>query len=584
MMNRLIRILGLSLILLAANAASALDLPVKNVNGKPYYYYTVKKGDTVYSLIARFGITRAQLVESNPAAADMLKTGDTLYFAVDKFSDGKPVVIEADDAKTQPSEQGIVYHQVRKGETLYGISKKYNVDQEQIVALNPKARFGVKTGSTLRIPVSAEYTAAADTAAGQADVTSGNAVANAPVATSIEVTAELTPVNPPIERAPDNYDAAIDDTEDITDSIAVQSASRPASIAVLLPFMLDSETPGRQALHYTDFYKGLLLAADTLSNRGDSLKIFTYDTAGDLSRVKELLSDTNITGASVIIAPDESSQLAAIADAVTGSDTKIINVFNVRDSLFTVNPLFIQTNTPHSVMYNKAMQAISQLYPSHIPVILRNENGRNDKAEFITYLTAEYNARGIEPIELVYDGALISSKIESLPDDGSRYLLIPASGSLNEFNKFIHAVKTAMDASADNPRFSLFGYPDWTAFRNDAESLLHAVNATVFSRFYYDENSFDTNSFRQAFRRWYGDDMIDLVPNQAVLGFDIGNMLIRNLRANEGIFNPDDDRYVGIQSSFRFSRFGDSDNSGCYNDEIYILRFTPEHRVERLTF
>jgi hypothetical protein len=70
-----------------------------------------------------------------------------------------------------------------------------------------------------------------------------------------------------------------------------------------------------------------------------------------------------------------------------------------------------------------------------------------------------------------------------LPDDGSRYLLIPTSGNINEFNKFIHAVKTARDASAETGRIALFGYPDWTAFRNDAEAMLHAVDATVFSRF-----------------------------------------------------------------------------------------------------
>ena len=77
-MKHLIRLFVLALFALASQAMYALDLPVKTINGKQYYYYTVKKGDTVYSLITRFGITRSDLVESNPAAADVLKTGDTL--------------------------------------------------------------------------------------------------------------------------------------------------------------------------------------------------------------------------------------------------------------------------------------------------------------------------------------------------------------------------------------------------------------------------------------------------------------------------------------------------------------------------
>ncbi len=578
-MKHLIRLFVLALFALASQAMYALDLPVKTINGKQYYYYTVKKGDTVYSLITRFGITRSDLVESNPAAADVLKTGDTLYFAVDKFGDGKPVTVEQEE-NTAVHEPGIVYHQVRKGETLYGISKKYGVDQESIVDLNPKARFGVKTGSTLRIPVGIQSD-------GQPAETAGPESAATPAVPPIEHPAEETVETPTTADETDESSAATSDEDPAyndPEDIAPEQSERAASVAIMLPFMLDSENPDRQALHYTDFYKGLLLAADTLSNRGDSLRIFTYDTKGDLAHVKELLSDSNITNASVIIAPDNAAQLAAIAGAVAGTDAKVINVFNVKDSLFACHPQVIQANTPHTVMYAKAIKAIEQLYPDHIPVILRNENGRNDKAEFISLITAAYKAKGVEPLEIAYDGALISAQIEGLPDDGSRYLLIPTSGNINEFNKFIHAVKTARDASAETGRIALFGYPDWTAFRNDAEAMLHAVDATVFSRFYFNERNFDTTSLKQAFRQWYGDDMIDLVPNQAVLGYDIGNLVIRNLRSNGGNFDPTDSRYTGIQSSFNFVRDNDNEGAGFYNDEIYILRFNPDRRVERLSF
>ena len=40
-----------------AGSVMALDLPTKDINGKSYYYYKVKKGETVYSLTHRFGVT-----------------------------------------------------------------------------------------------------------------------------------------------------------------------------------------------------------------------------------------------------------------------------------------------------------------------------------------------------------------------------------------------------------------------------------------------------------------------------------------------------------------------------------------------
>ncbi|MDE6703145.1 MAG: hypothetical protein K2K00_05665, partial [Muribaculaceae bacterium] len=218
--------------------------------------------------------------------------------------------------------------------------------------------------------------------------------------------------------------------------------------------------------------------------------------------------------------------------------------------------------------------------PDYVPVIIRNRDGRNDKAEFINYMTDVYRSRGVEPIEVEYEGALVVAQLDALPTDGTRYVIVPTSGSLNEFNKFIHAIKTERDTRD----IALFGYPDWTAFRGDAEELLHAVDATVFSRFYYDDDSFDTRSLARAFERWYGSPMIEVVPNQGVLGFDVGNMVIRNLRANNGSFNPEDERYTGVQSSFEFNRAADNDSAGYCNNEIYILRFAPGRRVKRLSF
>lgn len=43
-------------------------------------------------------------------------------------------------------------HTIGKGETLYAIARTYNVDINEIYAINPDARKGIKAGATLRIP------------------------------------------------------------------------------------------------------------------------------------------------------------------------------------------------------------------------------------------------------------------------------------------------------------------------------------------------------------------------------------------------------------------------------------------------
>ncbi len=551
--------------LAASLTVAAIDLPIKTINGTPYYYYVVKKGDTIYSLIKKLGITRAQLVEANPGAADILRQGDTLYFPVEE-DQTRQVEFDRPVASAGTQNKFIVYHKVNKGETLYGISRQYDVDVEQIVALNPGVRLGVKAGTTLKIPkkdneMPQEYAAG--------PIEAENIV---PVAPDTVATAEQSS---PLET---------EETSDIEDETSdYAEAIGPSSIVVALPFMLEADEPSRQAQLYTDFYKGMLIAADSLSLRGDTVRIYAYDTADDIERIKDILSDSIVTEASVIIAPDNDAQMSLILNSVDPKSTKVLSVFGVRDSSYISNAASVQTNIPHRYMYAKALEAIDRLYSDYTPLILRNESGRNDKSEFIDALVEHSRANGIEPLTLAYDGALLISQLEPYMAEGKRYIIVPSSGSLAEFNKFSHALNNVRNNYPAGD-FVLFGYPDWTAFRNDAEQMLHNLDATVYSRFYFDTDGFDTKCFNDAFRRWYGELPHEVVPNQGLLGFDLGNLLIRNIRNNDGYFNPLDDRYAGAQSTFKFSQISapDGEPAGCYNDDIYILRFRTDGRVERL--
>ena len=47
-------------------------------------------------------------------------------------------------------------HHVKQGETLWGLSKAYNISVEEIEALNPEVKKGLKIGHVLGIPVRPE--------------------------------------------------------------------------------------------------------------------------------------------------------------------------------------------------------------------------------------------------------------------------------------------------------------------------------------------------------------------------------------------------------------------------------------------
>lgn len=554
MKHLLIKTFMLLAFITAAQYISALDLPKKNINGTEYYYYEVKRGDTLFSLSHRLGITREMMVRYNPAAADVIKAGDILYFPVEA----------GDNDVFEPVEPGgsLILHKVKKGESLYGISKRYGISIDDIVALNPSCKNGLKAGATLKIPVREESHEDGSLAAVTEAVAHENDDAIYDTIVPLRETADLTPVNPGIVEL----------------ETTVAEPRKKPSIVVMLPFMLGDENISRQSQLYTDFYKGLLIAADTLSNRGDSIRIIAYDTEGNAGRISALMADDDVKDASVIIAPDDVTQLEAIARQALDDETYVVNIFNIKDSLYLSNPVVLQANLPQARMYEKAVDALETLYDGYTPVFLTNTSGRNEKESFVNYARQRYLDKGVAPVDIAYEGALLASNLDVLADS-VRYVFIPSSGTLAEFNKFSHVLKNYIDGND----MAVFGYPDWTAFRGDALAMLHTLGATIYSRFYEDKDSLSSRNLNDAFMRWYGREMLEAVPVYGILGFDLGNFLIKNIRNNDGTFVPDAAPYSGAQSSFSFIRpDSDSDSSGFVNDEIYIIRYDGNGRTQRI--
>ena len=73
MKNIFRHIFSVALALSLSGTAMALDLPVKTINGKDYYYYAVKRGDTVLSIARAIGVTRDDIVRYSPSAWDLLR-------------------------------------------------------------------------------------------------------------------------------------------------------------------------------------------------------------------------------------------------------------------------------------------------------------------------------------------------------------------------------------------------------------------------------------------------------------------------------------------------------------------------------
>jgi len=575
--------------------AAVKDLPVKTVNGRLYHYYEVPAKETVYSLCYKLDISKDEMIRHNPSVADGLRAGMTLFFPVE----------ESVETAVQPSAaQGrVISHHVQKGETIFGIAHKYGVNTEAVIEQNPVLKNGLKAGQTIQITVSGSVVepkvaepAPAQPAPKQTAGVKGYIVKKKETFYSIAVAnglsvAALEAANPgvtslkegqvlniPVREVPAEIvaDASAAPTGDksvaeaAADSVTVASADKSVSLAVMLPFMLNEESPSKNACRYTEFYKGLLLAVDSLRNNGAPIHVTAYDTEGSVLKVREALTDSTFRRHNAIIAPDNSAQMAILAEYGKNNNVKVVNTFIVRDDSYLTNPDMVQANLPSQLMYRKAIDALMERFENATPVFLNIKGTTGDKADFVGELRKSLDAKGKTYMEVEADGRLTVADLKPLPADGN-YVFVPAAGRQADLNKLMPGIIEWRD-QAVTPTVQLFGYPEWTTFRGETLENMHNLNTTVYSRFYTDEESARTKDIDARYKQWYGTRMENAVPRLGLLGFDTGMFVIPYM-LNGG------DKYDGVQNGYYLVRSGE--NGGAYNDALYFVTFRPGNVTDK---
>ena len=117
-----------------------------NLNAQNYKEHAVKEGETIESIAKKYLVTPFDILALNPDAKSNLKPNTVL-------------IIPNSRVKNEPIEEesreliGYKKHKVKRKETLYGLSQKYNVSEEDIKKAN---RFlyseNLKKGDKIRIP------------------------------------------------------------------------------------------------------------------------------------------------------------------------------------------------------------------------------------------------------------------------------------------------------------------------------------------------------------------------------------------------------------------------------------------------
>ncbi len=297
------------LFICAVSGLSAQEVIV--IGGAKYAIHDVVKGETLYSLAKRYGVTIDDITSVNATLSEGLKAGQRIKI---------PLKVEKVADNSTPKSQ---LHKVVKGETLYSLSKLYNLTIEELREANPHIKKGLKAGQLIEIPCKKEVVAQ--------PTPQPKPAVQEEVSTPLveEPQSEVVAEQPAIEKM----------------SFRTLKQGDRAEVALLLP-LGSKEQPSQ---NYLDFYRGFLIGLDSVRMAGHSVNLSLYNTAHDYNRVVDIISSGVLDRADLVVGPVYEDELIPVATALQEKGIPI------------VSPLANLTQTISSAVFQMSPSPASKL-------------------------------------------------------------------------------------------------------------------------------------------------------------------------------------------------------------------------------
>jgi len=246
--------------------------------------HLVEAKETKYGIATKYGLTVTELEQLNPHIVGGLNVGQT-------------VVLKPGVQVKKTTNVTLVDYEVQPKETLYSLSKKFDIAQADLITLNPDLQDGLKIGMILKVPSNGTGTF--------------------------------------VSKAKDSVLVA----KNKVNLIASVDKSQQKNMVLLLPFNLTKiETDSvktkteqlktNKFLNLTlDFYAGAQMAIDSAKVLGLPVNVKVYDVESTKysSNVASIISKNNFENVDVVVGPFQNSVVETTAQLLAKYDVPVIS-------------------------------------------------------------------------------------------------------------------------------------------------------------------------------------------------------------------------------------------------------------------
>ncbi len=415
-------------------------------------------------------------------------------------------------------------YKVKKGETIFGIAKKYGLTVDELVKANPEMQtpgYELKKGDNIVIP----YPSA----------TSANNTTNANQAT--ESNASLR-------------------------------------VGVVLP-LHNVDGDGRRMVEY---YRGLLLACEDLKKEGISVEVNAYNVPID-ENIDYVLAQSNLSRCNVIFGPLYTKQVKSLASYAKNNDSKVIIPFSISgNDILSYQNIFQVYQSPE-IFYNEVIKHFAYRFKDYNVVVIDCNDKSSDKGFFTFNLRKQLEEHNVQcrVTNLSSSSEMFAKAFSAIKPN----MVVLNTARSPELNQVIARLDALQDANPTLP-ISLFGYTEWLMYEKYDKTKFFKYDTYVPTNSYYNPFSSKIKALEANYRKWFNSEMMDYLPRFAITGYDHGMFFLRGMYKEGKKFKGTEADKSTLQTTLHFMKVGT--NGGYQNTGFMFVHYNKDTSISIINF
>ncbi|MCD8071832.1 MAG: LysM peptidoglycan-binding domain-containing protein [Alistipes sp.] len=479
----------------------------------------VNKGETLYSISRRYEIPVNTLLEDNPGLdPSRLSVGQGLNIRKKSRGEATPEQIEEqindyrDAINSLPT--GFIYHIVERGETIFGLSKLYDVTEADILN-NNDLRDGLRAGDMIKIP----------SREGQKPLVDVEQPSEEDFGEDVPVW-DITARGGGFEGGP------------------VRMFTGAPRVALMLPLKTGEEA----AANFIEFYQGFLLGLEDLKKEGISADVSLYNTSRSSSAIYAITESEDFAGTDLIIGPVYEDNLPPVLQYAGRENIPVVSPLAPMSQIGS--PLLYQMAPGRDTKYDK----LKSILAGDVNVIFISGRQKDEEMENEIRPLLPSSVRTLE-----LSGSMTAAQISGLLDRSRENLIFISCTNAIAADQIMATISSVQNnlvaRSMSGGGIRVVVTPRWARFGASVErDLYFKLNLCYVANYHADRGSDAIRLFDSRFISTYGK-----VPTQyyAYRGYDAAVLFIGSA-ARGGNFNDalGSGQLPMLQMQYRFSRSG----------------------------